>query len=284
MLASLRLLGARVALSLALVSSAAPAHADAPLRRGRIRLVTYNVAGLPEGLSQSHPVLNLPLVGKLLNKYDLALVQEDFAYPELLRQNLRLPYASAAFVRGQAVHFGDGLSQFGKLPFGAPWRAAWRACHGVVDSYFDCLTPKGLALIRVQLTPQTSLDVYDVHLDAGSGEGDVAARAAQLEQLMTTVTEMSANNAVLVGGDFNLTEAERASFYLLSSTVRLVDVCAALHCPEPTRIDRVLFRDSPALALKPRSWRLDSAFRDGRGGPLSDHLPVAIELAWAARN
>jgi endonuclease/exonuclease/phosphatase family metal-dependent hydrolase len=284
MLASLRLLGVGAVLWLAFASTTAPAQADAPARRGRIRLVTYNVAGLPEGLSSSHPVLNLPLVGKLLNKYDLALVQEDFAYPELLRQHLRLPYASAAFVRGQALHFGDGLSQFGKLPFGVPWRAAWRACHGVVDSYFDCLTPKGLALIRVQLTPQTSLDVYDVHLDAGSGEGDVAARAAQLKQLMATVTEMSANNAVLVGGDFNLTEAERASFYLLSSTVRLVDVCVALRCPDPARIDRVLFRDSPALALHPRSWRLDHAFRDRRGGPLSDHLPVAIELAWTARD
>lgn len=280
MFARLRLL----ALSCTFILATTLVHAQpSALRRGRFQLLTYNVAGLPEGVSQSHPVANLPRVGKLLGSYDLALIQEDFAYPELLRQGLRLPYASPAFQRGEALHFGDGLSQFGKLRFGETTRAAWRACHGVVDSYFDCLTPKGLAMIRAELVPGASVDVYNVHLDAGSGPEDVKARSLQLAQLFDTVQAWSGDRAVIVGGDFNVTEAEGAPLLELGAAVGLSDACAALRCAEPARIDRVLFRGSASVSLKPRSWRLDRTFRDKQGQPLSDHEPVAVAFDWAAR-
>jgi endonuclease/exonuclease/phosphatase family metal-dependent hydrolase len=270
--------------ALCLVTGQTRAQGELGARHGRVHLATYNVAGLPEGLSQVHPVTTLPRIGKLLNGYDLALVQEDFAYPALLRKNLQLSYRSAPFQRGEALHFGDGLSQFGKLPFGDTTRVPWRACHGVVDSYFDCLTPKGLALIRVEVSPRLFIDVYDVHLDAGAADGDRAARAQQLAQLMDTVRELSGEHALVVGGDFNLTEAERPLLYALAASVGLVDVCAQLRCPEPWRLDRVLTRSSPTLSLQPRSWRTDRSFRDASGQPLSDHLLVAVDIDWSTRS
>src|SRR5688572_5820705 len=45
---------------------------------GTIRFLTYNVAGLPEGVSKSHPAANTPLMSPLLNDFDLVVVQEDF--------------------------------------------------------------------------------------------------------------------------------------------------------------------------------------------------------------
>jgi endonuclease/exonuclease/phosphatase family metal-dependent hydrolase len=272
-----------VTVAICLLANVALGDVGSAPRRGRLRLATYNVAGLPEGVSQAHPVVNLPVVGKRLNAYDLALVQEDFAYPELLRKNLALPYRSSAFVRGEALHFGDGLSQFGRQPFGETRRITWSACHGIVDSYFDCLTPKGLAMIRVEVTPRAFVDVYNVHLDAGASSQDAAARAKQLAQLFDTVRALSADHAVVVGGDFNLTDAERPLLYERAGAVGLVDVCARLRCAEPGRLDRVLTRGSRALGLQPRSWRLDHSFRDAQGRPLSDHLLVAVELEWATR-
>jgi hypothetical protein len=272
-----------VAVAMCSLTTAALADVGSAPRRGRFRLATNNVAGLPEGVSQAHPLVNLPVVGKRLNAYDLALVQEDFAYPELLRKNLTLPYRSGAFVRGEALHFGDGLSQFGRQPFGETRRLPWNACHGIVDSYFDCLTPKGLAMIRVEVTPRAFVDVYNVHLDAGASPEDAAARAKQLAQLFDTVRELSADHATVVGGDFNLTDAERPLLYQLAGAVGLVDVCARLRCAEPGRLDRVLTRGSPALGLEPRSWRIDRSFRDAQGRPLSDHLLVAVELEWTTR-
>jgi endonuclease/exonuclease/phosphatase family metal-dependent hydrolase len=261
---------------------AAP-HAPQPAKTGVIQVLTYNVAGLPEGLSASRPVSNLPVIGARLNRYDLALIQEDYAYPALLRQRLTLPFVSPGFVPGDARHFGDGLSQFGKVPLAAPRRTPWRVCHGIVDSYFDCWTPKGIALTRAELAPGVSVDVYNVHLDAGGSAEDRAARESQLAQLIETIRENSDQRAAIIGGDFNLTRSERAKLQKLEDVLGARDVCAALGCPEPNRIDRILVRSSPELKLLPRSWRVDHGFRDPSGRPLSDHLAVAVQIAWQAR-
>jgi hypothetical protein len=49
---------------------------------GEFLALTYNVAGLPQGLSKSNPEINTPLISPLLNRYDLVLVQEDWETPE----------------------------------------------------------------------------------------------------------------------------------------------------------------------------------------------------------
>lgn len=271
------------ALLWSLGTSAAQAEPDRVAKQGQISVVTYNVAGLPEGLSNVTPTRNLPVIGGLLNKFDVALVQEDFAYPELLRQNLRLPYKSAPFVRGQQLHFGDGLSLFSKLPLAEVTRAAWVTCHGIIDSYQDCLTPKGFAHSRVELAPGVLVDVYDAHLDAGPGAGDRKARAQQLDQLVKTVEERSGGRALLLGGDFNLTMAELPLFKKRMAALGITDACDELRCPQPWRIDRVLLRGNAAVALKAKSWRVAPGFRDESGRALSDHEPVVVTLGWATK-
>ncbi|HET9958448.1 MAG TPA: endonuclease/exonuclease/phosphatase family protein [Polyangiaceae bacterium] len=264
-----------------LASRASPTSGGA----GTLRVVTYNVAGLPEGWSNVHPIVNLPLIAGHLAAYDLALIQEDYAYPELLRKNLALPYASAPFVRGDKLHFGDGLSTFAKLPFAEPSRTAWTSCHGVVDSYFDCLTPKGFSRTTLVLGDSASkavVHVYNVHLDAGWSAADRSARARQLAQLSEAIRRESSGQALLVGGDFNLTASERDELAALESRLGLRDVCTALRCSEPRRIDRFLVRSSSALELTPTRWSIDARFRDSNGRALSDHLAVAIELRWRA--
>ena len=47
-------------------------------------LLTYNVAGLPEGISSSHPRTNIPQISPMLNEFGIVLVQEDFSYHDLL--------------------------------------------------------------------------------------------------------------------------------------------------------------------------------------------------------
>lgn len=264
-------------------TSAVHAEPDRVAKQGLISVVTYNVAGLPEGLSNVTPTRNLPVIGGLLNKFDVALVQEDFAYPELLRQNLRLPYKSAAFVRGQQLHFGDGLSLFSKLPLADVTRAAWTTCHGIVDSYQDCLTPKGFAHSRLELAPGVLVDVYDAHFDAGPGAGDRKARAQQLDQLVEAIEKSSAGRALLLGGDFNLTAAELPGFKKRMGALGILDACDEVRCAQPWRIDRVLSRSNGAVSLKAKSWRLAPGFRDASGRALSDHEPVVVTVAWSTK-
>ena len=250
---------------------------------GTLRVVTYNVAGLPEGISESHPIANLPVIGERLNRYDLALVQEDFAYAKALRAKLRLPYQSRPFERGERYDFGDGLSTFSRFRFTEPDRTAWRSCNGFTGDYFDCLTPKGFTRTTLELDDGASLDVYDVHLDAGFSDGDRGARTAQLDQLGAAVLRYSTERAVLVGGDFNLDADELPKLEHFATTTGLADACLTLRCPDRARIDRVLFRSSPAVLVKAVRWRVAGGFLDSKGAPLSDHAPVAVDFEWKRR-
>src|SRR6188472_1316783 len=66
--------------------------------QGQLKVLTYNVAGLPDGFMTPHPSANMPQIGALLGRYDLALIQEDFAYGAPLRERVTLPFQSPAFV------------------------------------------------------------------------------------------------------------------------------------------------------------------------------------------
>src|SRR5690606_40339287 len=45
---------------------------------GRLSVLSYNVAGLPQEVSSENPEEHLPLISPLLNDYDVVLTQEDF--------------------------------------------------------------------------------------------------------------------------------------------------------------------------------------------------------------
>lgn len=268
-------------LALSLLIGEAPASASrVAATRGDFKLVTYNVAGLPEGISRSRPLANLPRIGELLNGYDVALVQEDFAYPVELRRAIRHAHASPPFVR-QSLDFGDGLSQFTRAPFREFRREAWASCHGIIDSFFDCLTPKGFTVSRLELAPGVSVHVYNLHMDAGWSAEDRAARRGQIEQLASAIERESAGRAVIVGGDTNIFGRERHLLDELQTRAGLSDACEVQGCDEPWRIDRILFRGSPELELRAERWRIAREFVDSAGRPLSDHLAVAVDFTWA---
>jgi hypothetical protein len=62
-----------------------------------LRLLSYNVAGLPEGISSSHPEHNSPLISPLLNDYDIALLQEDFSYHAQIVSASQHPHVSPPY-------------------------------------------------------------------------------------------------------------------------------------------------------------------------------------------
>lgn len=269
---------------LALLAGSETSHAaptTAPATRGAFRLVTYNVAGLPEGISSSRPSANMSLIGKLLADYDLVLVQEDFAYGRELRATLALPHASPPFSGGRMLHVGDGLSQFSRLPFKDFTRQAWTACYGLLDAWCDCLAQKGFSRSRLMLAPSVFVDVYDVHLDAGDGDGDTNARRAQVAQLGAAIERSSRDAAVIVAGDTNIPPGQRAELEVLLQQASLRDTCSELRCESSDLVDRVLYRSSPSLLLEPKSHRVDTRFIDAKGQPLSDHPAVAVEFTWA---
>ena len=262
---------------------------DSDVRKGSFSLLSYNVAGLPQGLSASDPLRTMPLISPLLNEHDLVLVQEDFSYHDLLRGAVRHPHRSPpmrppSVLSGRLVN--DGLNRFSTFPYEAFARAAWAVCHGTLSYKNDCLAVKGFSVAETFVAPGVSLDVYNLHMDAGPHRSDHEARRQQIEQLIQTVNDRSGDRAVIVAGDTNLDLSagvgDAQLLERLSREAGLRDACRSVNCGDE-QLDRVLFRESAQLALNVTDWALDSRFVDPAGRDLSDHPAVATRFDWRTR-
>jgi endonuclease/exonuclease/phosphatase family metal-dependent hydrolase len=160
----------------------------------------------------------------------------------------------------------------------------YSACNGVLDDANDCLASKGFQRIRLRLGPDACIDVYNTHLEAGNGEADNEARAVQVEQLLLTVADASADQAIIIMGDFNLSGSDAEDVVLVEQLLTMAgvqDICDALDCEEPGRIDRILFRSGKELQLEAVDWRIENQFVDSSGEMLSDHNAIGGNLRWA---
>ena len=281
---------------------------------GELTTLAYNVAGLPQEVSQVSPREHIPLISPLLNDYDVVLTQEDFDwwqpnldqfdfvnYRSRLRSRVDHPYQSERHPGPEAVgidvaterpmlQVGDGLGILSRFPFDEFRRVPWKTCG---ESAADCLAIKGFAMAHVELASGLIVDVYNLHADAGSADSDIAARAAGFEQLAAYIEEHSDGHAIILGGDTNLHTDPESDDPLEKGDARLwetflkrsglVDVCNALACGDPTRIDKFAFRSGGGIKLMPLSWKFEAEkFRDAGGQPLSDHDALAVRWRWSA--
>ncbi|MFD8232834.1 jacalin-like lectin [Streptomyces sp. NPDC059696] len=301
----------RLAASLAAVSAAiggfitnaSPAAAADPAS-GSFSVLAYNVAGLPESIS-SAPTPREPAtteIGRRIAPYDIVNVQEDFNYHAFLYAGdtahaHRTPTSGGAGI-------GSGLNTLAKLPYDTDdfERVRWNSCQ--FDSG-DCLTPKGFTFIRQRLAEGVYVDFYNLHTNAGTNPGDLAARADNLNQLTAFIKSRSAGNAVVVMGDTNTrytrsgdTIAEFAAANGLTDPwVRLVrggvppaKGSDALVCDQsgPTVpntcevVDKVLYRGSKLVSLDATSYNNEhAAFLTADGLMLSDHDPIKVDFSWS---
>ncbi|MFP6664717.1 MAG: endonuclease/exonuclease/phosphatase family protein [Deltaproteobacteria bacterium] len=263
--------------------------------------LSYNVAGLPEALSGSQPATFMPLIGPLLNDYDLVLVQESWltpdpnpfaplrVYHEILMAASTQLFQSVPGInplnndlRRPEATLGDGLNRFSRFSFEPVTRIAWDGCD---NTSADCLAFKGFSFARTTLADGVIIDVYNLHMEAGGSANDDALRAAGVEQMLAQLNGVSAGRAVIIGGDFNLhtdDEPDSTTYGHLLEAAGLVDVCAALECPETGRIDKFAFRSGGGVTLEPTSWNFENdVFVSAEGEPLSDHDALAVRFRWA---
>ncbi|MDQ1035456.1 hypothetical protein QFZ75_001872 [Streptomyces sp. V3I8] len=272
-------------------TAAVPAAAPSS---GTFDVLTYNVAGLPDGLSSGNPSVNTPLISPRLGAYDIVNVQEDFNHHAALYAGDNHPYRTAT---SGGVPFGDGLNTLSDHPFEDFERVRWNDCTGT-----NCLTPKGFSLARVRLAEGVFVDLYNVHTNADDTADALAARRANIEQLSDFVRANSAGNAVIVMGDTN-TRYTRAgdNIRTLASENGLTDAWVqlvrggsapaqgsdALVCPTTAPpdtcevVDKVLHRSSGLVNLSATRYADEWAkFLDAAGGNLSDHFPHTVGFSW----
>jgi endonuclease/exonuclease/phosphatase family metal-dependent hydrolase len=291
---------AAAALSLAGLAAAAPPAAAAD--SGTLNLLTYNVAGLPEGLSSAPTPRqsSTTAIGGRLGPYDVINVQEDFNYHAYLYAADSHPYRTPT---SGGAGIGSGLNTLSSYAYDEDdfERVHWDSCQ--YDSG-DCLTPKGFTFMRVRLAEGVYLDMYNVHTNAGTNAGDLESRASNLSQLSSFIATHSAGNAVVVMGDTNTrytragdTIAEFASANgLTDAWVQLVrggvppaKGSDALVCDENAVtnscevVDKVLYRSSKLVSLNATYYNNEHAkfLEDSSGLMLSDHDPITVRLNWA---
>jgi hypothetical protein len=243
-------------------------------------LLTYNVAGLPEGISSSHPRTNIPQISPMLNQFDIVLVQEDFSYHLCLTSQTGHPYESEP---SSVQSLGDGLNRLSYADFYGFERVAWNECYGDCSDGSDCLTLKGFSVGTHELIEGVFIDIYNLHMDAGGADGDIAARESQADQLLEYIKTRSVGNAVIAAGDWNLKGSREADMVVLDRILaegELMDSCRALSCGEE-RIDRVLFRSNDSILVTPQIYNVEiDTFTDEDGEPLSDHDAVSVLFGW----
>ncbi|MGW0519230.1 jacalin-like lectin [Crossiella sp. NPDC003009] len=281
-----RLTAAGLTLALSLTLPITPAAA-APAAGGGFSVLTYNIAGLPEGISSGNPAVNTPLISPRLAPYDVVAVQEDFNYHAALYAGDNHPHRTAT---SGGAGIGDGLNTLSAFPVQDFTRVKWAACNGT-----DCLTPKGFTVSRLRVAEGVHLDHYNLHANAGVTEADLAARRANITQLTRFIATHSAGNAVLVTGDTNTRYTRAgdnirelvAGAGLTDPWVELVRggqppaagapalVCGpAAVTTECEVVDKIFYRGNRLLRLAARSYHNEHAkFLDAKGKPLSDHYP-----------
>ncbi|WP_369250983.1 jacalin-like lectin [Streptomyces sp. R41] len=280
---------------------AAPAAAAAD--SGSFSVLSYNVAGLPESLSSASTPRDTSTteIGRRIAPYDIVNVQEDFNYHAYLYSTDTHPYRTAT---SGGAGIGSGLNTVSNYAWDGDdfERVGWNDCQ--VDSG-DCLTPKGFSFMRERLAEGVYVDFYNLHTNAGTNAGDLAARAANLAQLTSFIGTHSAGNAVVVMGDTNTrytrsgdTIAEFASANgLTDSWVKLIRggtppakgsdalVCDQTGATVPNTcevVDKVLYRGSKLVTLNATSYNNEHAkFLNSEGLMLSDHDPITVGFTWS---
>jgi endonuclease/exonuclease/phosphatase family metal-dependent hydrolase len=254
---------------------------------GELTVLTYNIAGLPQGISDSDPERNIPQISPLLNAFELVLVQEDFWYHEELVAEVMHPHRSEPWTDDPLEDgVGDGLNRFSQFAFGELERVPWYDCHGQLDCSSDCLATKGWSFARHTLDEGVEIDVYNLHMEAGSCPEDIEIRANSAIHLVEAIEARSEGRSVIVAGDFNLKETRPRDMDSLQHIIEgagLTDACQAVACGDQ-RIDMIMVRGTPDLEIEVLDWWLPEEFVDAEtGDPLSDHLPVAASLRYTPR-
>lgn len=168
-----------------------------------VKMINYNVAGMPrfDGKGTSNHKLIAEYIVE--NNYDIVAVQEDFLYNKTLVKNLdEFDYFTN---HAGSIPGGDGLNIFtNNMPIYNEKRVQWNMSFGNI-SEGDMLTPKGLLYTVIEIADGVYIDFYNIHADAFESMGSREARDSNYDQILTMIEENydKNNRPVIITGDFN---------------------------------------------------------------------------------
>jgi hypothetical protein len=288
---------------------AAPPAFDSAATSGEFLALTYNVAGLPELFTSApNPLGRMPLISKLLNDYDLVLVQEDWltptpnpgapqrGYHEILEdfvthryRSIPMPIPFGTDPTRPSALLSDGLNEFSRLYFNmyTTEHVRWKECFGdLTTGASDCLALKGFTRTVHKLAEGVEIDVYNLHGEAGSDPKDIPLKQQDFEtELADYINTHSAGHAIILGGDTNLHTGGPPSdsvWQNFRTKTGIKDVCETVACgADEHQIDKFAYRSSSTVVIEPLSHKFDRAKFSYDGGTLSDHDALEVRFRWS---
>ncbi|MBQ2958352.1 MAG: endonuclease/exonuclease/phosphatase family protein [Alistipes sp.] len=185
--------------------------------KGTFTAASYNVDGLPEKVlslitingdgpgSDGTKTISSRLAG---DAWDIIAFQEDFTYDSQLRSSMS-NYTFGTYrggVESISSNDTDGLG-FATLnsttSFSGETIVKFNDAYGGIADGANTCIEKGFRYYLVTLAGGAQIDVYITHMNSGSKEGHINARASQFQQLAQYIASNDNGNPVLVLGDFN---------------------------------------------------------------------------------
>jgi hypothetical protein len=264
-------------------------------KTGSFTTLTYNVGGLLEGISSSHPATYTPVISCLIKDYTVVQVQEDFNYHAALYDTCDNHLYRSSTSGGMGI--GSGLNQLSNFPYIDWARVTWTNRSGS-----DALTPKGFTMARTRVAEGVYIDFYNLHAQSETTDTALANSRKDVLQLLNYINANSVGNAVIIMGDWNLryTRSTQNIRELLNvgfndvwiQLMRNNDVpafsdTALTSCDIPTSancevVDKVLYRNSKYITLTPTEYLMENEkFVYTDGSDLSDHWPLKVSWNYA---
>lgn len=282
-------------------------------------VLTYNVRGLPfpaiedrtAEIAAIAPILeDFHTPGGTINGVpSVVLLQELFfqGYYDTLTNPLTVTYPNKTAKDSSGPSgIGDGLNILSDFTFTGFDRTQWEDCFGTGGANgSDCDTNKGYSFARFSIDG-LSVDIYNLHADAGQDADSQLARRNNIDQLIAAInTRSPEGTAFIVMGDTNslYTRTPDDTVESILSNTGATDVWVELVLggtipgagPEIESgcdtnpagqdcelIDKVIYRSGANVTLTALNYEvLDDEFSDG-GGDLSDHFPVTVRFSITA--
>lgn len=188
-------------------------------KTGTFTAVSMNVDGLPLkilgiDINKGGPgEAGTRAIGRKMAEYDWDIigVSEDFNYNDELVEGLTDKYNFGTY-RGGVSWFTnntDGLNLMWKKSLSATgeswtsWNEHYSTGFANTGNGADGMIDKGYRYYEVQVAEGVYVDVYILHMDADSDQGDIDARHSQLTQLAQAIRNSDNKNPIIVMGDTN---------------------------------------------------------------------------------
>jgi endonuclease/exonuclease/phosphatase family metal-dependent hydrolase len=173
------------------------------VRAESLRVLTYNIFGLPPAISKAGKERwRYPVIAQQISAYDIVVIQEAWDRDtRALVDESGFPY-HAHGPKPHQLMGANGLVTLSKFPIKQVRFLEFEDCVG-----FDCFAKKGALMIRVELPSGREIVVVNTHLNAWSkdlsGDPGQRTRLKQIQQLLFWIWEQSPFDPVLLMGDFN---------------------------------------------------------------------------------